>query len=169
MFNRMSLGEIVGRIDRRLKALGMSASEAERRAGKRDAIRNLRRAVKSGRQGVSTRTLTALAPALTTTVEWLTTGVGQEQADELPELARGLRLRSGDRAAVDRPADSLNPVTDADLIVYFGLAFHELIDVPEAEATVLARAVVRAIRTPNASPEQRRAWVATAVDLFRHR
>ena len=60
----MHLQEIVNRIDQRLESLGISALEAERRAGRRDAIRNMRRAVARGKGGVTMRTIDALAPAL---------------------------------------------------------------------------------------------------------
>jgi len=71
----MKLAEILSRIEMRLKALGISANEASRRAGKSDAIRNLRRAVAKGeREGISTATLMALAPVLETTAPWLLTG-----------------------------------------------------------------------------------------------
>ena len=71
----MKLAEILSRIEMRLEALGISANEASRRAGKPDAIRNLRRAVAKGeREGISTATLMALAPVLETTAPWLLTG-----------------------------------------------------------------------------------------------
>lgn len=76
-----SLREILERVDRRLAALdGLSANAASARAKKTDAIRNLRRAVKEGREGISTATITALAPVLETTVSWLMEGVGDEDA-----------------------------------------------------------------------------------------
>ena len=56
---RMHLQEIVNRIDQRLESLGISALEAERRAGRRDAIRNMRRAVARGKGGVTMRTIDA--------------------------------------------------------------------------------------------------------------
>lgn len=75
----MDLKKVLSRIERRLKAVNLSASAASKRAKKPDAIRNIQRAVKSGdRQGVSTATLTALAPVLHTTLPWLTDGVGLE-------------------------------------------------------------------------------------------
>jgi len=60
----MHLQEIVNRIDQRLESLGINALEAERRAGRRDAIRNMRRAIARGKGGVTMRTIDALAPAL---------------------------------------------------------------------------------------------------------
>lgn len=66
--------ELVERIDKRLEALGLTAAVASRLAGlSPDAIRNIRRAAKSGenRVGVSTNTLMALAKVLQTTVDEL--------------------------------------------------------------------------------------------------
>lgn len=73
--------EILNRIDRRLEALGLNESSAPVKAGlSKDAIRNIRRAVKIGDEskGVSTNTLFALAPILETTVSWLVEGTGPE-------------------------------------------------------------------------------------------
>jgi SOS-response transcriptional repressor LexA len=72
------LQAIYGRICERLGATGLGAREASRLAGLHpDAIRNIRRAVEggqTGRVGVSTRTLAALAPVLGTTSAWLLEG-----------------------------------------------------------------------------------------------
>lgn len=69
------------RIDQRLRARRLSAGEAGRLAGlSKDTIRNIKRAAEesasgaSGRVGVSTRTLTALAEVLGTTPGWLMEG-----------------------------------------------------------------------------------------------
>lgn len=63
-------------------ALGLSADGASKAAGKPDSIRNLRRAAKSGdRQGITTATLTALAPVLRTTT-WLLEGSGAEDVED---------------------------------------------------------------------------------------
>lgn len=79
----MKLKEILARIERRLKVLDISADKASKQAGKPDAIRNLRRAVKEGsRSGISTATIEALAPALETTATWLIEGSGSEDATE---------------------------------------------------------------------------------------
>jgi transcriptional regulator with XRE-family HTH domain len=80
------LQEIINRIDQRLESLGISALEAERRTGRRDAIRNMRRAVARGKGGVTMRTIDALAPALSTTSEWLLTGQDKIEADETTEI-----------------------------------------------------------------------------------
>ena len=66
--------------------LGINALEAERRAGRRDAIRNMRRAVVRGKGGVTMRTIDAPALALSTTSEWLLTGQDKIEADETTEI-----------------------------------------------------------------------------------
>jgi hypothetical protein len=73
----MDLEDVLARIESRLAALGLSAHGASLAARKPDAIRNLKRAVKSGdRRGITTETLSALAPVLQTTAAWLLGGVG---------------------------------------------------------------------------------------------
>ena len=70
------------RVDIRLKKLGMSQTEAGMRAGKPDAIRNLRRGVKKGnRKYIATETNEALATALRTTPMWLLYNEGPEELD----------------------------------------------------------------------------------------
>ena len=69
-----TLSDILQRVERRLDATSLSADAASDRAGKKDAIRNMRRAVKEGRDGVSTATIQALAPVLETSVAWLMEG-----------------------------------------------------------------------------------------------
>lgn len=136
----MHLQEIVNRIDQRLESLGISALEAERRAGRRDAIRNMRRAVARGKGGVTMRTIDALAPALSTTAEWLLTGQDKIEADETTEI---LLL------------DRRSPLDDDRVIEAFGLAFQSLVGklITEIEASILARSVVR-IRLPEAAMTQ---------------
>lgn len=74
----MELEDVLARIESRLKVLGLSAHAASLAAKKPDAIRNLKRAVKSGdRRGITTETLIALAPVLKTTAAWLLEGVGE--------------------------------------------------------------------------------------------
>lgn len=96
MATELNLPEIVARIDERLKKVGLSATAASKRAGKPDAIRNMRRAIKSGdRDGVSTKTLQALAPVLETTAAWLTADGPDPSADDssqTPELEPELIL-----------------------------------------------------------------------------
>ncbi len=80
----MQLPDILMRIESRLKALGLSAHAASVAAGKPYAIRNIRRAAQSGnRQGVSTATIAALAPALQTSVGWLVTGQDGEIGESI--------------------------------------------------------------------------------------
>jgi SOS-response transcriptional repressor LexA len=81
------LQDVLERVERRLEAVGLKAAEASKKAGlSPDAIRNMRRAVESPdqRKGVSTRTITALAPVLQTTTSWLLEGIGQEEAEGPP-------------------------------------------------------------------------------------
>lgn len=107
----MNLGEVLERIEGRLSALGMSADAASRAARKPDAIRNIRRAVRSGeRQGVSTATLAALAPVLKTSAAWLVEGVGEEEPD-LHEGSRKVPVVSW--VSAGRLAAG-GPVTDAE-------------------------------------------------------
>jgi SOS-response transcriptional repressor LexA len=69
---------VLERIEQRLAALGLTAAAASQAAGLgKDAIRNMQRArAADSRQGVSTHTLTALAPVLQTTAAWLIDGTG---------------------------------------------------------------------------------------------
>lgn len=86
----MNLKGISERIDRRLKAVGKSADAASNEAGKPDAIRNLRRAVKSGgqgRSGITTSTLQALAGVLRTTELWLLREEGPESTENIGDTA----------------------------------------------------------------------------------
>lgn len=74
----MELEDVLQRIESRLATLGLSAHAASLLAKKPDAIRNLKRAIKSGdRRGVTTETLSALAPVLRTTAAWLIGGDGE--------------------------------------------------------------------------------------------
>lgn len=79
-YRAMDLSSILDRVEQRLITLKISADKASRLAGKTDAIRNMRRALESGdRHGVTTATLSALAPVLKTTVAWLMTGEGDPE------------------------------------------------------------------------------------------
>lgn len=60
----MELSTILARIDRRLAELGWSDHFASMKSGHQDAIRNIRRAIEAGRQGVSSKTLADLAKTL---------------------------------------------------------------------------------------------------------
>lgn len=79
------LDEVFERVEKRLAAVGLSAQAASIRAGlSKDAIRNMHRAVQQkGRAGVSTKTITALAPVLQTSVSWLLEGEGDESVSSL--------------------------------------------------------------------------------------
>lgn len=80
---RPMLKDVLHRVEKRLETLNLTANAASRRAGlSEDAIRNLRRAAQndSGRQGVTTRTIGALAGALETNADWLLTGRGDENS-----------------------------------------------------------------------------------------
>ncbi|MBI1620128.1 LexA family transcriptional regulator [Aquamicrobium sp. cd-1] len=76
------LKDVLSRIDKRLRALGLSESAAAKKSGLSDsAIRNIRRAVekdphKTG--GVTSSTLAKLAPTLKTSVAWLLEEAGPE-------------------------------------------------------------------------------------------
>lgn len=78
----MELAHVLGRIERSLKEVGLSADAASKLAGKPDAIRNMRRAVKDGRPGFNIATITALARVLKKTPAWLIDGRGQRDAAE---------------------------------------------------------------------------------------
>ncbi len=155
MTEPMQLAEVLERIEARLKILNMTENAASQAAGKPDAIRNLRRGVKSGaRKGVSTATLAALAPVLKTTADWLMTG------------------RYGPDAA-ETAADAAVSLPYADAILALTLAFEALRIGSDAECRVLARAVLAATRTrqsPRGGPfsdEERRQLVSEAIRLFR--
>lgn len=78
------LKDILERIDARLDAVGLSESKAAKLAGLSDsAIRDMRRALKSGRRsaGISTRTINALAPILQTSPSWLLEAAGDEEGE----------------------------------------------------------------------------------------
>ena len=84
----MLLKDVLERVESRLKALNMSAHAASMAAKKPDAVRNLRRAVQNGeRRGITTDTLSALAPVLQTTASWLMEGTAQ-----VPATSTSLRI-----------------------------------------------------------------------------
>jgi phage repressor protein C with HTH and peptisase S24 domain len=95
-YRTMDLRKILARIERRLKVVKLSASAASKLAGKPDAIRNLKRAVKDGmRQGLNATTLAALAKVLHTTVAWLTEGTGPEDPSAAGEQTIPIWGRAG--------------------------------------------------------------------------
>ncbi len=75
----MLLQDVLSRVESRLAVVGLSAHAASLAAKKPDAIRNLRRAVQNNdRRGITTETLSALAPVLQTSAAWLLEGVGAD-------------------------------------------------------------------------------------------
>lgn len=107
------LDDVLQRVEKRLKAVGLSAQAASVKAGlSKDAIRNMQRAVpQKGRGGVTTRTITALAPVLRTNVSWLLEGIGPEEEGE-NSTAPDLRLVSS--------FDPDEPDADEDETLTFG-------------------------------------------------
>ncbi|AGF74115.1 phage repressor protein [Bartonella australis AUST/NH1] len=78
------LDKILGRIDKRLRAVGLTESRSAIEAGlSNSTIRSMRIKVKRGdiNKGVETKTLAALAPVLKTNVAWLIDGTGNEEGD----------------------------------------------------------------------------------------
>ena len=107
----MLLKDVLDRVESRLKALNMSAHAASMAAKKPDAVRNLRRAVQNGeRRGITTDTLSALAPVLQTTASWLMEGTA-----DVPQTSTALRIvgRIGARAAILPEFEPLPPATIA--------------------------------------------------------
>ena len=156
MMLSMGLAAILSRIHMRLKALNISANKASKLAGKPDAIRNLQRAVKEGRRdGISTATLTALAPILQTTEAWLLTG------------------RNSDPAQSAQDAAANGSISYEEALAALTWSFEALELGNPVECRVLARAVLRASYTPQSpqgeplSSQQIRELVFEAIRLFR--
>ena len=117
------LGEILQRIDERLRELNMSQRAAAREAGLSPAqIRTMRRQYAEGKQhGASVRTIGGLAHALKLRPEWLVSGIGPKELAPsetgLNRSGRGLRLSGAVVAGVwregevgtDQPRFSLVP------------------------------------------------------------
>lgn len=83
-----NLSDILDRIDQRLSVVGLTDNSASLAAGKSDAIRNMRRALREGsRQGVTVETLAALAVPLKTSTAWLVDGVGNAEAVRVPLIS----------------------------------------------------------------------------------
>lgn len=81
--------DVYERIEKRLKAVGLSESAAASKAKlSNSAIRNIRRAVAANKEdaGVSSRTIEALAPVLKTTAAWLVDGTGAEDVEPTANL-----------------------------------------------------------------------------------
>ena len=98
----VKLKEILARVESRLVATGQTADGASRAAGKPDAIRNMKRAVKAGRRGVNSGTIAALAPILKTTAAWLLDGEGQEEVGDTVNDINPKRPRPGNSVAGQR-------------------------------------------------------------------
>lgn len=84
---------ILGRIDKRLKALKAEGRNATDRSisleatGSPDTIRSIRRNLLAGSQrGISTETIRKLAPPLETSPEWLGNGIGPEHSGEMEHI-----------------------------------------------------------------------------------
>lgn len=79
----MEIRGLIARIDERLAKLGLSATEASRRAtGSTDTIRNWRRTAANGKGSLPTiTTLEAVARVLGTNYMWLADGIGNEEGD----------------------------------------------------------------------------------------
>lgn len=85
---RAMLDPILKRIEERLEALNLSPRAASLKAGlSGDAIRNIQRAVQTGRDGASTSTIVKLAPVLHTTAAWLIDGLGSPELRAIPKLS----------------------------------------------------------------------------------
>ena len=113
-----NLGEILQRIDQRLRDLNLSERGAARAAGLSPAhIRTMRQQYAEGRQrGASIHTITGLARALKAKPEWLISGVGPIEEPTIGEhagdaAARGLHLAGTVAAGVwtESGADSDQP------------------------------------------------------------
>ncbi len=99
---------MLARVEARLAAVKLSATSASNMAGKPDAIRNLRRAVKTrSRQGITTSTLAALAPVLRTTEAWLTAGTPPEDPSAAEEMTIPVWGRAGAGGLVHNFHDSM--------------------------------------------------------------
>ena len=92
--------DVLARVEERLEAVGLSATAASKLAGlSEDAIRNMRRAVEKGdRKGVTTRTVSALAPVLRTTAGYLMSGEGDGEAPALRSVPLTGYIGAGDAA-----------------------------------------------------------------------
>lgn len=107
----MKLAAILQRIEQRLRVLGLSADAASRMAGKPDAIRNMRRAVRTGkRDGVNTHTIDALAAALKTTPTYL---LGSETSIPAALPGSELEVLATERAALMAQIEQLTRQVEA--------------------------------------------------------
>lgn len=104
-FRVMKASELLARIQRRLKAVGLTESAACNLAKKPDLIRNIRKAVRA-KESYDPRagSIEALAPVLRTTAEWLINESGPEEV--APAETARLALQDAERQATKtRPAE----------------------------------------------------------------
>jgi hypothetical protein len=158
----MELVGVLDRIEQRLTALDISAREGGIRAGKTDAIYNIRKSIRRAhrqgvsdtkRHGVTDTTLRALARALECRAEWLMTGAEISPADDVLKTNDGL--------------------TENEAIELLELMFIALEATSAANAHQAARFVLKAFRSPPTarqeplSEEQRRGVLENIIRLFR--
>lgn len=110
----MDLRAILSLIETRLEDLNLSADKASRLAGKPDAIRNIRRAVKRGAGGATAATLAALETALNVepgTLQRIGTNgavpVPEIQGGELGQLRYELKVLLDQQAAINAKIQGL--------------------------------------------------------------
>jgi hypothetical protein len=114
----MNLDDVLARIESRLQALDLSAHAASLAAKRPDAIRNLQRAVKKKRGGITTETLMALAPVLKTTAAWLLEGVGDPASGNLV----GVVGRIGAGAEIQPEFEQISPKSLYEIEVPFPIS-----------------------------------------------
>jgi SOS-response transcriptional repressor LexA len=112
----MDLEAVIRKIDERLAVIGKRAATASREAGlSPDAIRNMRRAVKSrSGAGVSMTTIAALAPILQTSAAWLI-GTADEPGAEGYVVPLLSWVSAGDMMREDVADDILGRIHVTDL------------------------------------------------------
>ena len=114
----MRLDLIYQRIEQKLVEKGLSASAASKRAGKTDAIANIKRALRAPerRSSVNLSTLQALAPVLGVSVAWLITGSDDGSgSDSEPERSIAALNVVGEVAAGvwrEAVADAFEPIPE---------------------------------------------------------
>lgn len=101
----MKLEDVYVRIRKRLRVMNLSADAASTKAGKPDAIRNIKRAIKEGRRGINSTTIDALADVLNTSSAWLINGTG-------PEVRTPIRTVVPVGHEFDPDPDADRPVTE---------------------------------------------------------
>ena len=150
----MHLETILKRVEERLQALSLTETAAAKLAGHPDAIKNLRRAAKgkSGRKGISTDTLFALAPVLQTTPGWLLDGSGQQDVRFNADFEALVQILC---YAVLRQKANENPDID-----------------PKKAALRLTKVLLETLRSPPAAPvgvdqdAATRVYLLESIDSF---